>query len=242
MTQRKAGMCIIVSISLAAVLIAILAPVGRRIPWLERVSKRAKRNDPGYIKMVEYEKMKTKRRIFDLQSLEPWYLCKLTKLLPSIPVVTPWGALFDLQSIVSRIKENGTCPVTEKPITLQDLTKITIERETTGRRVCPVTKKKLDHLAKVICIRTSGRIYSYEAIQFLVEFGGRNSDEDSEIDYELWRDPVSGEPFRKDDIIVIQDPFDKETEENLQRKQIKEDERAMSEWAGPKFNPSELLS
>lgn len=59
---------------------------------------------------------------------------------------------------------------------------------------CPVTYKVFTQYSKIAVIRTSGNVYLYDCIK------------DLNISQKNWTDLISGEPFTKDDIIILQDP------------------------------------
>ena len=61
---------------------------------------------------------------------------------------------------------------------------------------CPVTFKVFNESTTIVAIKPSGNVYNMEAVQEL-NIKGKNM-----------TDLLTGEPFRKEDIIVIQDPKD----------------------------------
>jgi peptidyl-prolyl cis-trans isomerase-like protein 2 len=59
---------------------------------------------------------------------------------------------------------------------------------------CPITFKEFTSHSKIVCIKTTGNVYSYEAVEEL------------NIKPKHWKDLLTDEPFTKKDIITIQDP------------------------------------
>jgi peptidyl-prolyl cis-trans isomerase-like protein 2 len=59
---------------------------------------------------------------------------------------------------------------------------------------CPVTKKEFTENSHIVAIRTTGNVYSYDAVK------------QSNIIPKLWKDLMTGEDFTKDDILEIQNP------------------------------------
>lgn len=104
--------------------------------------------------------------------------------------------VFDITAIVPFIQKYKVDPIVGTPMTLKDLTKLTYHKLESGKYGCPVTFKEFTDFSHIVCIKTSGHVYSYEAIQELNIKAGN------------WTCLMTGVPFTKSDIIVLQDPHD----------------------------------
>ncbi len=67
-----------------------------------------------------------------------------------------------------------------------------------GKYHCPVTCKVFNNNSKIVAIRTTGNVYSLEAVQEL------------NIKPKNYEDLLTGEKFMKKDIIKLNDPTDEE--------------------------------
>ncbi len=67
-----------------------------------------------------------------------------------------------------------------------------------GKYHCPVTCKVFNNNSKIVAIRTTGNVYSLEAVQEL------------NIKPKNYEDLLTGEKFVKKDIIKLNDPTDEE--------------------------------
>jgi peptidyl-prolyl cis-trans isomerase-like protein 2 len=86
--------------------------------------------------------------------------------------------------------------VTGAPLKLSDLIKLKFHRNSHGKLYCPSTFKVFTDHTHIVAIRTTGNVYSAEAIQnFCVKLNN-------------WKDLLDETPFTKSDIITIQDPND----------------------------------
>jgi len=224
-----------------------------RTPRLGKPSKRSRRKDALFIKKSELNPIERvdPKEVYRLARLKPWYVCQLTQLIPSNPVVTPWGTVYELTSIAPYIRKHKKCPRTQQPLKLQDLTRILVSTEkSSGKRICPVTSRWLDENSNVVCIRTSGRVYSKEALPGF----GLSGDEGEGL-YNLleggqasniagiFRDPVSSEPFGRKDVITIQNPIERALaaeSEKREAERINHDER-MSGRARRKLHQQNAL-
>mmetsp|Transcript_5389 Transcript_5389/g.10717 ORF Transcript_5389/g.10717 Transcript_5389/m.10717 type:complete len:210 (-) Transcript_5389:353-982(-) len=84
-----------------------------------------------------------------------------------------------------------------------------------------ITRRTLDPNSNVICIRTSGRVYSTQMLENF-DFGEEDDDDN--------RDPISNEPVHQADVITIQDPFRLAQKQQLARDRAK------------KFDAAEMFS
>ena len=113
-------------------------------------------------------------------------------------MITRDGYLFEKKNIYKYLKENHLNPCTGKKLMLKDLFPVHFYKNVDGEIHCPVTYKVFTPYSKIAVIRTSGNVYLYDCIKDL-NIGQKN-----------WTDLISGEPFTKDDIIILQDPANPE--------------------------------
>ncbi|KAF1317616.1 Peptidylprolyl isomerase, partial [Globisporangium splendens] len=126
----------------------------------------------------------------------PFNCCAITLCPFSNPVCTRDGHLFDLEAIVPYVKEHQINPVTGKPLALKELIQLKFSKNSQGEYFCPVTYKVFTDNSKIAAIATTGNVFSYDAIEEL------------NIKPKNWIDLVSGEKFKRKDIIMLQDPQD----------------------------------
>lgn len=108
----------------------------------------------------------------------------------------PEGTVFDILNIMPYIKKFGKHPITGRPITAKDLIRLTFHKNPQGEYMCPITYKAFTDHSHIVFIRTSGQVYSMEAV------------EQMNIKIKSWNDLITGDPFTRKDIISIQDPND----------------------------------
>ncbi|XP_063933242.1 RING-type E3 ubiquitin-protein ligase PPIL2-like isoform X2 [Zophobas morio] len=105
------------------------------------------------------------------------------------------GMIYDLMNIVPYIKKYKTNPCTGGPMTAKELIKLNFCRdESSDTFICPVTKKSFSHNSKVVCVSTTGNVYLYETIEKL------------NFKFKNYKDLLTDVPFKRSDIIILQDP------------------------------------
>ncbi|CAB4062159.1 PPIL2 [Lepeophtheirus salmonis] len=104
------------------------------------------------------------------------------------------GHIFDLASIVPFLKKYKLNPITGKRLEAKDLLKLHFTKNSDGHYHCPVLYKVFNNHSYVAAIKTTGNVFSYEAIEEL------------NIKTKNWKDLISDEPFSRSDVIIIQDP------------------------------------
>ena len=122
--------------------------------------------------------------------------CSLSLQPFEAPYCDDEGNIFDLVHIVPYIKKFKRNPVTGKPLDANKLTKLHIHKNAKGEMHCPVLFKVFTNNVHIAAIKTTGNVFSYEAINEL------------NIKTKNWKDLLSSEPFTRKDIIVLQDPKD----------------------------------
>nr|VZH98608.1 unnamed protein product [Spirometra erinaceieuropaei] len=124
----------------------------------------------------------------------PFNCCSVSFQPFKTPYCTKEGIVFDLENILPFIKRFGLNPVTGKKMKAGELIKLNFAKNADGKFHCPVTFKVFNQNTHIVAVRTTGNVYSYEAVERL------------NIKANNYLDLLTSEPFTKEDIITIQDP------------------------------------
>ncbi|KAL3785288.1 hypothetical protein ACHAWO_005087 [Cyclotella atomus] len=131
----------------------------------------------------------------------PFDCCALTLTPFTTPVCTPDGIIFENSAIFPHLMKYSADPVTGRPMKSRDLITLHMDKdESTGKWQCPILNKTFTDRTKVVAIRHGNEayVYSYEAYHEL------------NVKPKNYVDLTTGEKFTKQDVIVLQDPEDKE--------------------------------
>lgn len=161
--------------------------------------------DKNYITHSEWERDfggAKKKLLPDFKRL-PFHCCALTLRPFETPVCTTDGVVFDSAQIIPYLKKYGTNPVTGKLLAFKDLIPLHFHKNTDGEYHDPVTFKVFNDNTKIVAIRTSGNVYSYDSIESL------------NIKMKNWEDLMTSQPFTRQDIIVLQDPMNLDETRNF---------------------------
>lgn len=115
------------------------------------------------------------------------------------PVCCLQGHVFDFDEIATwlELNQNNLCPISNHPIKLQDLVDLHWYRNKDGKYHCPITFNVFSNHSHIVAIKSSGNVYSWEAVYNL------------NIKPKYWKDLLSDVDFNKQsDIITIYDPDD----------------------------------
>ena len=126
----------------------------------------------------------------------PFDCCALSFLPFEIPVCSPSGSVFDLTSIVPYIQSFNKDPVSGLPLTLDQLFNLNFTSSQQSEFMCPITLKVFTDNSHIVAIKTTGNVFSFDAIDKL------------NIKPKYWKDLLTDVPFQRSDIITIQDPKD----------------------------------
>ncbi|KAI8323841.1 cyclophilin-like protein [Martensiomyces pterosporus] len=124
----------------------------------------------------------------------PFGCCALSLTPCASPVCTSDGYVFDADNIYPYIEENRKHPLTGEPLETGDLRELHFLKNANGDHVDPISLKPFTRFTKIVAIRTSGNIYSWDTVN---KFNIRADD---------WNDLVTGQLFSREDIVVLQDP------------------------------------
>lgn len=124
----------------------------------------------------------------------PFDHCALSLQPFTNPYCDGQGHVFDLVHIVPYLKKFKSNPVTGQKLEASELTKLIFHRDAEGRPQCPVLFKVFNDSTHIAAVRTTGHVYSYQALAEL------------NLKANNWKDLLNDEPFQRSDIIVLQDP------------------------------------
>lgn len=124
----------------------------------------------------------------------PFYCCALTFTPFEEPVCTSDGSVFDIMNIIPYIRKHGKHPVTGTPLKQEDLIPLTFHKNSDGEYQCPVLNKVFTEYTHIVAVRTTGNVFSHEAIKEL------------NLKVKNWRELLTDEPFTREDLITIQNP------------------------------------
>lgn len=124
----------------------------------------------------------------------PFYCCALTFTPFEDAVCTDDGSVFDIMQIVPYIRKFGKHPVTGAPLKQEDLIPLTFHKNSEGEYHCPVLNKVFTEFTHIVAVKTTGNVFSYESIKEL------------NIKTKNWKELLTDELFKREDIITIQNP------------------------------------
>ncbi|WVQ76076.1 peptidyl-prolyl cis-trans isomerase-like 2 [Cryptococcus sp. DSM 104548] len=106
----------------------------------------------------------------------------------------PRADVFDLLNIVPYIRKYKTNPVSGKPLETSQLIKLNFFRNAEGNLHDPITYKVFSPHIHIVFLKNTGNVFDMSSLQLLA------------IKPKTWRDLVNDEPFKREDIVTIQDP------------------------------------
>jgi len=142
----------------------------------------------------------------------PFDACSLTLQPFENPLCTEDGCIFDLMNIVPFLKKYGRHPVTGEKLDAKSLIRLKFHKNASGKYHCPVMFNVFNKNSHIVAIKTTGNVYSKEAIDEL------------NIKNKNWKDLLTDEPFARKDIIVLQDP------QNLDKFNISKFQHLKKDW------------
>ncbi|CAG2201154.1 RING-type E3 ubiquitin-protein ligase PPIL2-like [Mytilus galloprovincialis] len=128
----------------------------------------------------------------------PFYCCSLSFQPFQDPLCTKDGVIFDIMNIVPFLKKYGVNPVNGEKMTAKDLIHLNFYKNKDDKFHCPVTFQVFNQNSSIVAIKTTGNVFSKNAVAKL------------NLKPNHLKDLLSDEPFSKADIINIQDPTDVE--------------------------------
>ena len=143
---------------------------------------------------VEYGGKKRERS--KAKRVLPFDSCALSLQPYETPTCTEDGVMFDSLNIMGFLKEHKCNPITSEPMRFKDLVQLTMSKNSDGKWHCPVTFKVFNNNTRICAVKTSGYVYAYDAVAEL------------NIKAKNWKDLMTDAPFKRSDIIMLQDPED----------------------------------
>jgi len=126
----------------------------------------------------------------------PFTHCALSFVPFKDPVCSPEGVIFEMSAIYPYVKKHGINPVNGKKISVKDLVVLHFSKDSDGKFRCPVTYRVFTETSVIVAIRTTGNVYSMEAVEEL------------NLKRNYLKDLLDETPFQRKDIISLQDPND----------------------------------
>lgn len=111
--------------------------------------------------------------------------------------------VFECDLVVKFLDKFKVHPVTGRRVTVEDLIELKFHKNNEDKYHCPVIFKLFNQYSKIVANKKSGNVYSHEAYEQL------------NLKPNNFRDLLSNEPFKKDDIVIIQDPARADTKWNV---------------------------
>ncbi|XP_020718823.1 RING-type E3 ubiquitin-protein ligase PPIL2 [Bombus terrestris] len=165
------------------------------------MGKRQHQKDKMYLTYTEWTTLYGGKKSGSSEATEdttfrrlPYDHCCLTLQPFQHPYCDQQGNIFELEAILEYIKKLKHNPVTGKPLDTKTLLKLNFHKNSEGQYHCPVLFKLFTKHSHIVAIKTTGNVFSYEAIEQL-NIKARN-----------WKDLINDQPFTRKDIIIIQDP------------------------------------
>lgn len=124
----------------------------------------------------------------------PYDHCSLSLQPFRDPYCTVNGVVYDLSNIMPFVTKFGVDPYSGEKFDSKNLIKLNFQKNAEGFYHCPVLFKVFNQNTHIVAIRTTGNVFSYEAVEQLNLKAGH------------FADLVNDQPFTKKDIIDIQNP------------------------------------
>lgn len=122
--------------------------------------------------------------------------CALSLVVYETPACLQEGVIFDLENIVDYILKYKKNPITGETATKNDIIRLNMAKNEKNEWMCPVLNKVFTNFSHIVAIKTTGNVFSYEAVDEL------------NIKAKNYTDLISGESFKKSDILTLQNPKD----------------------------------
>ncbi|OUS45749.1 hypothetical protein BE221DRAFT_206282 [Ostreococcus tauri] len=126
----------------------------------------------------------------------PFDRCAISFLPFENAVCAPDGSVFDVSRAVPYVMKHKRHPVSGEALEVRDLIALRWYKNADGAYECPVMKKTFTDSTRIVCVRTTGNVYCAEAIEELC------------VKAKNWKDLLTEEPFKRSDVITLQDPLD----------------------------------
>jgi peptidyl-prolyl cis-trans isomerase-like protein 2 len=108
------------------------------------------------------------------------------------------GVVFDFVNLAEYIKRHGKNPITGEAMGMKDIIRLHMAKNSDGQWHCPVSFKTFNNNSSIAAIKTTGNVYSLDCVKEL------------NIAPKNYTDLLTGDSFKRSDIIIIQDPSNPE--------------------------------
>lgn len=108
------------------------------------------------------------------------------------------GVVFDVTNLLPYVMKHKKNPITGEKMGTNDIIRLNMSKNAENLWHCPVTCKVFNNNTHVVAIKTTGNVFSYDAINEL-NFKAKN-----------YVDLLTGEKFSKSDVITLQNHMDPE--------------------------------
>ena len=102
--------------------------------------------------------------------------------------------IFDAKNIKQWLETHTTNPVNSTPLKASDLITLNFSKNNDNEFADPVSSRVFTDSSHIVALKSTGNVFSWDSVERF------------NIKAKSWIDLVSGEPFKKSDIITIQDP------------------------------------
>eukprot|EP00884_Botryococcus_braunii_P021935 jgi/Botrbrau1/8425/Bobra.0237s0045.1 len=161
------------------------------------MGRKSLKKDRAYITATEWKNewggAKDRTRL--AYSRLPFHCCGISFTPFEDSVCTEEGTVFEVTNIVPYIQRHHRHPVTGEPLELKSLIRLHWAKNSDGEYHCPILNKVFTEHTHIVAIKTTGNVYSWEAVEQL------------NIKPKYWKDLLTDAPFTRKDIIHIQDPL-----------------------------------
>lgn len=128
------------------------------------------------------------------------------------------------------LKKHACNPITGEKLEAKDLLKLNISKNTKGEYQCPITYKVFNDHSHIVAIKTTGNVYSYDAIEEL------------NFKPKYFKDLLTDVKFTRKDLITLQDPNNLSSRNMLEFDFVKRGIKVQdSKLAGTVAEPSSLF-
>mmetsp|Transcript_67208 Transcript_67208/g.133185 ORF Transcript_67208/g.133185 Transcript_67208/m.133185 type:complete len:573 (-) Transcript_67208:221-1939(-) len=124
----------------------------------------------------------------------PFDCCAISFRPFETPLCTADGIVFELLNIVPFLKKYRRHPVTGAPLAASDLIKLHFHKNSDGQYACPVLFKPFTQFTHIVAIKPTGNVYCHDAVKQMNLKTGH------------LHDLLDETPFKREDVIHIQDP------------------------------------
>lgn len=163
------------------------------------MGKRQHQKDKLYLTCTEWSTIYGGRRAnADQEQAQfrrlPFDHCALSLQPFNHPYCNEQGVIYDLDNIVPFLKRFNVDPITGQKLDAKSLIKLNFHKNNDGQYHCPVLYKVFTENSHIVAIKTTGNVFSYEAVEQL------------NLKPKHFKDLLTDQPFTKQDIITLLDP------------------------------------